>query len=453
MKKENWRTFFEGKKITMMGLGLLGRGINVAKFLAEHGAILTITDLKTENRLASSLAELKQYKKQITYVLGEHRLEDFRDRDLIIKAAGVPLDTPYIEEAHKNGVPVEMDASLFTKLAPKGVMVVGITGTRGKSTTTHLIYHILEKAGKNAFLGGNVRGLATLPLLEKVKSGDYVVMELDSWQLQGFGEAGISPHVSVFTNLMVDHMNYYKNDMERYLADKANIFLFQNPGNTLVTGAEIGEKIKEKYGEKMKGKLVEIQAADFPPDWKLSLLGEHNRVNAALAIATGRALGIAETDIKEAVESFEAVEGRLEYLGEKNGVKIYNDNNATTADATVVGLTAVASDKNVVLIMGGADKGLDMSHLVTAIGEYCKAVVLLFGTGTEKIKGQVKAIPAIKVEEKERLEECIAAAISLAKKGDVVLFSPALASFSKYFENEYERNDLFVKEVRKWLES
>lgn len=442
----------------MMGLGLLGRGINVAKFLVEHGAVLTITDLKTEDRLATSLAELKPYEKQITYVLGEHRLEDFRDRDLIIKAAGVPLDTPYIDEAHKNGVPVEMDASLFAKLAPEGVTVIGITGTRGKSTTTHMIYHILEKAGKNAmpasrqvYLGGNVRGLATLPLLEKVKKGDYVVMELDSWQLQGFGEAKISPRVAVFTNLMMDHMNYYKGDMERYFEDKANIFLYQKKSNTLVAGMEIGVKIKDKYGEKVKGKLVEVCAADFPTDWKLSLPGEHNRFDAALAIAAGRALGIAETDIEEAVASFEAVEGRLQLLGERNGIKVYNDNNATTAEATVAGLESVSSGKNVLLIMGGADKGLDMSKLIGAIEKYCRAVVLLSGTGTEKIKGRIMAIPNLIVEEDERLEETLEKAIEIAKKGDVILFSPAFASFSKYFENEYERNDLFVKEVKKWL--
>lgn len=453
MRKENWQTYFAGKKITMMGLGLLGRGINVAKFLAQQGANLTVTDLKPKERLEASLEELRPYEKQITYVLGEHRLEDFANCDLVIKAAGVPLDTPYIETAHKNNVPVEMDASLFTQLAPEGVSVIGITGTRGKSTTTHLIYHILQMAGKTVYLGGNVRGLATLPLLEKVKTGDYVVMELDSWQLQGFGEAKISPRVSVFTNLMMDHMNYYKGDMERYFEDKANIFLFQKSDDTLVMTKEIGEKIKEKYGQKIRGKIVKIGITNFPADWKLLLPGEHNRVNAALAIAVGRALGIADTSIKQAVESFQAVEGRLQFLGEKNGTKVYNDNNATTAEATVAGLEAVAKGRNVVLIMGGSDKGLNMDSLVSTINQCCRAVVLLSGTGTETIRDQIMALPNLVIEEDEKLEETIKKAIKIAKKNDVILFSPAFASFSKYFENEYQRNDLFVKEIKKWLEN
>ncbi len=449
--RENWQTYFVGKKITLMGLGLLGRGINVAKFLLENGAKLTITDLKPKERLLSSLAELSAYEKQITYVLGEHRLEDFSHCDLVIKTAGVPLGSPFIEEAHRNGVPVEMDASLFAKLAPEGVTIIGITGTRGKSTTTHLIHYILEQTGKRVFLGGNVRGLATLPLLPGVRNGDYVVLELDSWQLQGFGEAKISPHVAVFTNLLLDHMNYYKGDMQKYFADKANIFLWQNRNDFLIAGEAIAEKIERDYGGKYKGKLITAGISNLPADWKLVIPGEHNRLNAALAFAATMSLGIPDGEIKKAIESFPGVEGRLQLVGEKNGVKIYNDNNATTADATVAGLSAVASGKNVVLIMGGADKGLDMSRLITAVGEYCKAVVLLSGTGTEIIKGQITALPDLVIGEDEKLEIVFEKATEIAKRDDVILFSPAFASFSKYFENEYERNDLFMKEVKKWL--
>ena len=440
-----------GKRITLMGLGLLGRGINVAKFLLENGAELTITDLKPKERLLSSLTELSAFEKQITYVLGEHRLEDFRGRDLIIKTAGVPLESIYVGEAHKNGIPVEMDASLFVKLSPKGVIVVGVTGTRGKSTTTHLVAHILERVGKKVFLGGNIRGLATLPLLRQVNKGDYVVLELDSWQLQGFGESRISPHVSVFTNLLSDHMNYYKGSMEKYFADKANIFLWQKKNDFLIAGEMIAEKIDKEYGLRHKGNLISVKGADLPANWKPQIMGEHNRLNAALALASTRTLGLTDEEIKLGIESFPGIEGRLQLVGEKDGVKIYNDNNATTADATVAGLTAVAGGKNVVLIMGGADKGLDMSRLILTIGKYCKAVVLLSGTGTEKIKEQLESLPGLRVEEDERLEGTVGIAVEIAEKGDVILFSPAFASFSKYFENEYERNDVFMKEVGVWL--
>mgnify|MGYP001023296370 CR=1 FL=1 len=173
---------------------------------------------KTKEQLKASIEAIANYElriknknlKKIKFVLGEHRLEDFKGRDMIIKAAGVPLDSPFIKEAKRNGIPIEMDVSLFINRAPK-IKVIGITGTRGKSMTTALIYHILKDniTNHNVYLGGNMRGVATLPLLKKIKSrasmdtarhdsaeSDILVCELDSWQLQGFGDAKISPNIS-----------------------------------------------------------------------------------------------------------------------------------------------------------------------------------------------------------------------------------------------------------------
>lgn len=251
---KNYKQFFKGKKITVMGLGLLGRGVGYTKFLAEclsaqtGGADLIVTDLKTKEQLASSLKQLEKFR-GIKFILGEHRLEDFKDRDMIIKAAGVPLDSIYINEAKKNDIPIEMDVSLFAKLAPS-VKIVGVTGTRGKSMTTTLIYEILKANEKflkrKVFLGGNLRGVATLPLIKKVKEGDILVCELDSWQLQGFGDAKISPNISVFTSFMPDHMNYYKNSMEEYFEDKANIFKYQKSDDILIIRPGMKRYISKK---------------------------------------------------------------------------------------------------------------------------------------------------------------------------------------------------------------
>src|SRR3989344_5021103 len=216
--KNKWQNYFKGKKITQLGLGLLGRGVGDAMFLCESGAELLVTDLKDARALSPSMGKLKKYG-GIEFILGGHRLKDFRNRDFILKAAGTPLDSPYINEAIKNGIPIEMDASLFLKLAPKGITVIGVTGTRGKTTTSYLIYEILKQARKRTFLAGNIKDKATSPLLKKVRAGDYVVLELDSWQLQGFGDAKISPHIAVFTTLLEDHKNYYKGAPEQYFED------------------------------------------------------------------------------------------------------------------------------------------------------------------------------------------------------------------------------------------
>jgi len=413
----------------------------VAEFLARHGAELIITDLKPPEKLINSIEKLKAYKDRITYVLGEHRLADFENRDMIIKAAGVPIDSLYIAHARKSGVLVEMDASLFAQLTPKGVTIIGVTGTRGKSTVTHLIFNILKLARKRAYLGGNVRGVATLPLLEQVRSGDYVAMELDSWQLQGFGEAKISPKVAVFASFMEDHMNYYKGSMKAYFADKAKIFKYQKAGDIVVSGVELG---------KTMGKKIMVSENSLPKDWKLKLVGKHNRLNAALAWKVGLELGIEQEVVKKAIEAFAAVEGRLQSMGKVGGMEVYNDNNATTPQATVAGLTALDEGKrDIVLIMGGADKRLDMRPLVEKISKACRVVVLLAGSGTEKVKKDIHGLNGVKVREGERLEEVVRIGFEEAKKGERLLFSPAFASFGKYFENEYERNDLFVKLMKK----
>jgi len=211
----NFKQFFKGKKITMMGLGLLGRGVGDAAFLAECGAEVLVTDLKSKNELKSSLQKLRKYN-HIKYILGRHRLEDFKNTDLILKSAGVPLDSIYIKEARKHKIPVEMSAALFAKFS--GIPMLGVTGTRGKSTVTHLIAHILKSAGKKIILGGNVRGVSNLQLLKDTKGTDMSVFELDSWQLQGFGDMQLSPDIAVFTNFMQDHMNYYGGDMEKYFS-------------------------------------------------------------------------------------------------------------------------------------------------------------------------------------------------------------------------------------------
>ncbi len=446
----DYKQYFKGKKITQLGLGLLGRGLGDAIFLAECGSELIVTDLKTEEELKTSVEKLKQYPNIVLH-LGGHNLEDFRNRDFILKGAGVPLDSMYIEEARKNNIPIEMDSSLFCKLLPKEVVTIGVTGTRGKSTVTHLINHILKTAGKKTILGGNVRDMATLPFIKDfgdVGCPQIVVLELDSWQLQGFGDSNISPHIAVFTTFMDDHLNYYKNDLDKYFDDKTNIFKYQKDRDFLIVGEDV--TLPANQLTSLQPSIVVAKRDSVPQDWQSHLLGDHNKLNIACAIEACRALGIKDEDIKKGVESFEGVEGRLQFVKEINGVKIYNDNNATTPEATIAGLRAVshellATSLKTILILGGADKGLELDGLVDEINKTCKTLILLPGSGSQKLTASSLQLtaPVVSV---QNLSEAVTEAIKQAKSGDVVLFSPAFASFG-LFKNEYERNDEFMRIV------
>lgn len=435
---------FEGKKITVMGLGLLGRGVGDVEFLANCGAEIVVTDKKTSDELAVSVKKLEHFK-NVAFHLGGHDMADFTDADMVLKAAGVPLNSPEIAAAQKAGVPVMMSTALFAKYASEmGATIVGVTGTRAKSTVTHMIYRTLVRAGKHALLGGNIRGKSTLAMLHSVKKGDVAVLELDSWQLQGFGELKISPHIAVVTNLSADHLNYYP-DMETYFADKTNIFKFQTKDDKLIVGTSIAERVAAT-----KPSVGAMTPVPLPHDWKLRVVGEHNRENAALAAAVLMALGLSDEEVKDGLESFEGVEGRLQFLRDVNGVKIYNDNNSTTPTATIAALRAVGDQhkKGVVLIMGGDDKGLDMSELIQEIPKWCSKVVLFKERGSERIREDIFALqPAVQVYEEEGLKATVVRAFQVAEPGETVLYSPAFASFGKYFKNEFDRNDQFLKIV------
>jgi UDP-N-acetylmuramoylalanine--D-glutamate ligase len=423
------------KRITVLGLGLLGRSVGDAEFLAECGADIVVTDKKSEVELTESVARLRKYK-NISFHLGGHDIADFTGCDLVLKAAGVRLDSPEIASARAAGVPVVMSTALFAKYATdRGARIVGVTGTRGKSTISHMIYHALARAGKRAHVGGNIRGLSTLAMLPQVRAGDIAVLELDSWQLQGFGDMRISPQIAVFSNLMPDHQNYYK-DMDEYFADKANIFRYQKAGDTLIVGAGLVQRLRTAHVPSEP-----LVPDDLPPDWELRVPGAHNRHNAALAAAALLALGLNAAEIRAGLESFEAVEGRLQYVGEKRGVRIYNDNNATTPEATIAALEAL-SDARPVLIAGGSDKGLALEDLARAIGQTCKKVVLLSGTGTRNLHA---LIPDAQIA--DSVSVALQMALAACTERDTILFSPAFASFGM-FKNEYERNDEFLRAVR-----
>lgn len=441
MRQENIQKLFSGKKITIMGLGLLGRGVGDAEFFAEAGADLIVTDLKNETDLAASLARLKRFS-NITYHLGEHRMEDFEDRDMIVRAPNAPLNSPFLTHAHERNIPIEMDASLFAKLTD--AIIVGVTGTRGKSTTTQLIYEMAKSAGRDALLGGNVRDTSTLQLLARTNEKSIVVLELDSWQLQGFAESKISPHLAVWTNFMPDHMNYYHGDMARYFEDKAAIARFQKEGDFFITTEEIRAEIGLRFGP-LRGTC--ITDPSIPDHWTTALPGEHNRKNAAYAIATARTLGISDEIIQTTLKEFSGLPGRLEFLGEKKGVAFYNDANSTTPEAGIAALATLAPmHRPIVLIAGGNDKEMIFDAFAAAIADVVKTLVLFEGTATEKLRRLLPASLTTTVV--TTMDEALDCAIATAHTGDIILLSPGATSFG-LFKNEYDRGDQFREAVEK----
>lgn len=456
------RAYFKGKKVTVMGLGLLGRGVGDATFLAEAGAEVIVTDLKSEAELADSVAALKEYS-NIEFVLGVHRKEDFEDRDYILVAAGVPMDSGYLRHAREAGVPLKQSAAWFAELSQ--VPVIGVTGTRGKSTVTHMIHHVLsEVTGEKVLLGGNVRGLSNLQLLGQVQEDSLCVMELDSWQLQGFGWAKLSPQIAVFTNFMEDHLNYYmagerskEEAMQLYFEDKANIFKYQEENGVFITTPTVFEKAKNLRRVTLRQEVILADAFVIPEDSILSMPGEHNRLNAALAYEALKSVSLSDEEIFAGLASFPGVPGRLEYLGERAGVKIYNDNNSTTPAATIAGLQAVGNKekRDMVLILGGDEKNIDMSELLAELPKWCSKVVLFKERGTDRIRDDIFALGEEKgfaVYEEERLEATVKRAFEVAVSGETILYSPGFSSFGKYFKNEFDRGDQFVRLVREKME-
>ncbi len=449
----NTEDYFKGKKVTVMRIGLLGRGIGDTAYLAEAGAAVTVVDAAPQSVMQGAVDALASYD-TINFKFGPYDFADFKDADLVLVGAGTPLHEPVLAKCREAGVRLVQSAALFAELSR--VPIIGVTGTRGKSTVTHMIHHVLSFiTGEPVLLGGNVRGVSNLQLLKSVTEDSLCVMELDSWQLQGFGWAGISPQISVFTNFMDDHLNYYQaggesyeEAMDLYFKDKAQIFLNQDESGVFITTPAVFERAKKLAGT-LGQEVVLADTSVLPEDMLLSMPGEHNRLNAALAYEALKATGLSDEEIFDGLATFPGVPGRLELAGEVEGVRIYNDNNATTPAATSAGITAVAKGKNVVLIMGGSDKGLDTTALKAAISAHVHSVVLLPGTGTDNFKPTADATETYTPV--AALSEAVEVALRAAKPGDVILFSPAFASFGM-FRNEYERNDEFMSLVRSYEE-
>lgn len=431
---------YQDKKVLIMGLGLLGRGVQDAAFFAQIGAKVTVTDLKTSSQLKPSLAKLKKF--PLKYVLGKHRKKDILRADMILRNAAIPLNSPFLQIARENSIPIEMDESLFAQYAP--VKMIGITGTRGKSTITMLVYQILKEAGFPVWLGGNVSGVATLPLLEKVNQDDFVVAELSSWQLQGFKKIKKSPYIAIISNIYEDHLNRYSS-MKIYIEDKKAIFKYQTKNDYLILNDD--SLAVKRLAKEAKSKIIWFSKKDFPLNWQLKIKGEHNQSNTAAAIKAAEVIAVDKKIVKKVIESFIGLSQRLETITHINDVEYVNDTTSTTPAAGMAALNSFK--KPIVLIAGGNSKNLEMSDFAQKISQKVKKVVFLKGTETDNL---IELVKKFKGEKKiagrfNNLKKAVLKAKSLANPGEVVLFSPGCTSFGM-FSNEFDRGEQFNKIVK-----
>lgn len=442
---KNYQQFvnkYQGKNVLIMGLGLQGGGLGDANFFSEIGARVTVTDLKSKTQLKPSLAKLRP---GIKTVLGQHREADFKNAQLIVKNPGVPNSSKFLKIARKKQVPVRMSTSLFASWSP--AKIIGITGTRGKSTTTEMIYQVCQKLNKKVWLGGNVLGVATLPLLKKVEASDLVVLELSSWELSGFHQEKFSPHIAVFTNFYPDHLNRYSS-MTDYVNDKKAIFLYQKPSDFLVINQE--DPTLKKLAQEAVSNLVFFSRDDWPAEWSLKLKGEHNQENAAAVLKVAKILGLKKAVFKKTIGQFKGLPHRLELVEKIDGVEYINDTTSTTPTATIKALAAF--NKPIVLILGGNQKNLPTKKLIQALkkAKNLKTIVLLDGSATQKLKADLKKVGLGKVTSRvySNFYKAIKKASQLAQAGEVVLLSPGFTSFAM-FANEFDRGRQFKKIVSK----
>lgn len=437
------KNLFKDKKVVVMGLGLHGGGVGVAKFFYNQKADVLVTDLKTEEKLKDSLEKLKGLK--IRYTLGQHEEADFISADLIVKNPDVPASSPYLEIARKNKVQIETDVSLFFKLS--GAFVIGVTGTKGKSTTSSLIYHILKSKFKNTFLAGNI-GISPLELLPKVKKGNKVVLELSNFELDGLTQ---SPNIAVITNIMPDHLNRYST-MAEYIASKKSIFEYQKKNDVLILNGD--DSIVRQFANKTAAKVIFFSKASLSEGSghikfdSFKLFGEHNLLNLSAAIEVAKVLKIPSKDIEKSLKSFKGVPSRQEFIKEANGVKYFNDTTATMPDATITAINTFLENfpnSRLILICGGQNKGLKYGELAKLIGERVDELIMLPGTASDKIKESLGNYT--RMHDVSSMQEAVKKAKQLAKRGDIVILSPAAASFN-LFKNEFDRGNQFVKAVK-----
>jgi UDP-N-acetylmuramoylalanine--D-glutamate ligase len=454
---------FAGKRITIMGLGFFGGAIGLARYLVAQGARVTVTDLQSAADLHDSVAALAG--SPVRFVLGRHERADFTDVDMVFASPAVRGDSPYLVAARAGGVPVDTEMNLFMRLC-RGT-IVGITGSNGKTTTTSLIGTILRAATPRTRVGGNI-GRSLLPEVAAIEVGDPIVLELSSFQLEALAAVRRSPHIALLLNLSPNHLDRH-GSMEAYLAAKRQIFAYQGPEDIAILNADdprlrplVGDLRSQprffsdahavEHGSYLEGDRLVVAhsgtVSEVCRTTDIPLLGRHNVANVLAAVAAADAWGVPPAVMRQAIRTFPGVEHRLERVREHHGVSFYNDSIATSPTGTLAALGAI--QQPIWLIAGGYDKGIPFHALGEAIVHRVKGVFLI-GTTAQQIAQAIETarrpgtnLPSITF--CRDLRDAVQAASGAASAGEVVLLSPACASYDQ-FRNFVERGRLFKQLV------
>ena len=446
------RDLLKGKNILVMGLGKFGGGLDCAKFAAACAdSKVVVADMATADKLADAISELKSFD-NIEFHLGEHSESDFADADIVIVNPAVPRNSRFFKIAQDNGAAITSQMGIFFDNCP--AKIIGITGANGKSTTTKLTWHILNFASQNnqfgfckVWLGGNIGNMPLLSELEKISPRDLIVLEVSSFQAEQLADEDLAPDISLITNITPNHLDRH-GTFEAYCLAKESLFLLQKSGNygkpVSIFNAEdeITAAWFEKYNRDDQRKCKLFNSYDVPDFVKANfpLPGKVNISNLAAAISVADCFGISSHIIADAVKSFKGLPHRLELVATGGGVRWYNDSIATTPPSTIAALEAF--NEPIILIAGGYDKKLPFDEMGRLAAGKLKAAVLI-GTTAEKIKEAIEAGGGdcpISIE--NTFQEAIEKANRISSRGDIILLSPACASYDM-FDNFQQRGDIF----------
>ncbi len=441
------------RKVMIIGLGKTG--ISAARFFRARGALVSITDAKPLSELHGALTDLGDTSRGLE--VRPYNSIDLEGIDLVIPSPGVPPFNPWLAEARKRGVPVLSEIEIASRFLKKPI--VAITGTNGKTTTTSLIGEILNRCGRRAFVGGNI-GNPLIDYANTPQEDDFIVAEISSFQLE-WAET-FHPGTAVLLNTTCDHIDYH-GSFEAYRAAKEKIFKNQTADDLAIlngdepqareTAGRIGADARffsissrQTRGIFLEGKVIRSIDPNgseevYPLDM-IRIPGVHNIENVMAAVLAARRCGCAPEAIIEAVSRFRGVAHRIEFAGEKKGIRFYDDSKGTNVGAVVRALESFSGP--IVLLLGGRDKGGDFETLTPLIRKNVKELVL-FGEARENIHRLVGGLT--KTEIAPTLGEAFHIASRDAATGDVVLLSPGCASFDE-FANYAERGRFFKESVR-----